>query len=124
MYCFDCSRDPDWIDVKLAQAKYLLSRLSQFREHVSSKFSCIPPVIVAGDFNSTPGDEVWFTLPFHFSPIFHRSCLSQNKTEKEKIKHGFHDITTPSSLASVFFYDGSQLKPNHQALYFVCVFFL
>lgn len=51
-------RDPEWADVKLAQAKYLLSRLAQFRTKVSDKFESIPPVIVAGDFNSVPGDKV------------------------------------------------------------------
>ncbi|WOL09505.1 carbon catabolite repressor protein [Canna indica] len=51
--------DPNWADVKLAQAKYLLSRLSQFKELISNKFTCIPSVLVAGDFNSTPGDEVY-----------------------------------------------------------------
>ncbi|XP_072962728.1 carbon catabolite repressor protein 4 homolog 4 isoform X2 [Typha angustifolia] len=51
--------DPDWADVKLAQAKYLVSRLSQFKALVSVKFNCTPSVIVAGDFNSTPGDEVY-----------------------------------------------------------------
>ncbi|KAI6701864.1 hypothetical protein NL676_011000 [Syzygium grande] len=51
--------DPKWADVKLAQAKYLLSRLAQFRDLVSEKFDCIPSVIVAGDFNSTPGDKVY-----------------------------------------------------------------
>ncbi|XP_030553167.1 carbon catabolite repressor protein 4 homolog 4 isoform X2 [Rhodamnia argentea] len=54
--------DPKWADVKLAQAKYLLSRLAQFRDLVSDKFDCIPAVIVAGDFNSTPGDEVYQCL--------------------------------------------------------------
>uniref|UniRef100_A0A7C9E2T8 Poly(A)-specific ribonuclease n=1 Tax=Opuntia streptacantha TaxID=393608 RepID=A0A7C9E2T8_OPUST len=51
--------DPEWIDVKLAQAKYLLSRLGQFRTLVSEKIECIPSVIVTGDFNSTPGDQVY-----------------------------------------------------------------
>ncbi|CAL9776632.1 unnamed protein product [Musa acuminata subsp. burmannicoides] len=51
--------DPNWADIKLAQVKYLLSRLSQFKELVSNKFTCIPSVLVAGDFNSTPGDEVY-----------------------------------------------------------------
>ncbi|KAI3439733.1 Endo/exonuclease/phosphatase domain-containing protein [Psidium guajava] len=51
--------DPKWADVKLAQAKYLLSRLAQFRDLVSDKFDCIPAVTVAGDFNSTPGDTVY-----------------------------------------------------------------
>ncbi|KAG6687568.1 hypothetical protein I3842_11G078400 [Carya illinoinensis] len=51
--------DPEWADVKLAQAKYLLSRLAQFKELVSNRLECIPSVIVAGDFNSTPGDKVY-----------------------------------------------------------------
>ncbi|XP_021768386.1 carbon catabolite repressor protein 4 homolog 4-like isoform X1 [Chenopodium quinoa] len=51
--------DPKWADVKLAQAKYLLSRLDQFKTLVSEKFECIPSVILTGDFNSTPGDQVY-----------------------------------------------------------------
>ncbi|XP_020247689.1 carbon catabolite repressor protein 4 homolog 4-like isoform X2 [Asparagus officinalis] len=51
--------DPEWIDVKLAQVKYLLLRLTQFKELVSNKYCCTPSVIVTGDFNSTPGDEVY-----------------------------------------------------------------
>jgi CCR4-NOT transcription complex subunit 6 len=51
-------RDPEWADVKLAQVKYLLSRLSAFRELVASRFNSMPSVIAVGDFNSTPGDQV------------------------------------------------------------------
>lgn len=51
--------DPEWADVKLAQAKYLLSRLAQFKTLVSNRLECTPSVIVAGDFNSTPGDKVY-----------------------------------------------------------------
>ncbi|CAN4128311.1 unnamed protein product [Withania somnifera] len=51
--------DPELADVKLAQAKYLLSRLTQFKLLVSDKFDCSPSVIVAGDFNSLPGDQVY-----------------------------------------------------------------
>ncbi|CAI8588351.1 unnamed protein product [Vicia faba] len=51
--------NPEWADVKLAQAKYLLSRLSQFKTLVSDRFECTPEVIVAGDFNSQPGDPVY-----------------------------------------------------------------
>ncbi|RDX78590.1 Carbon catabolite repressor protein 4-like 4 [Mucuna pruriens] len=54
-----CPRDPEWADVKLAQAKYLLSRLAKFKTLVSERLECIPEVIVAGDFNSTPGDMVY-----------------------------------------------------------------
>ncbi|CAK9180015.1 unnamed protein product [Ilex paraguariensis] len=60
LYCIElcCSRDPEWADVKLAQAKYLLSRLAQFKMLLSHKFESTPSVIVAGDFNSVPGDKV------------------------------------------------------------------
>ncbi|KAI9083909.1 hypothetical protein K1719_034167 [Acacia pycnantha] len=51
--------DPEWADVKLAQAKYLLSRLAQFKTLVSERFECVPNVLVAGDFNSIPGDMVY-----------------------------------------------------------------
>ncbi|XP_047322243.1 carbon catabolite repressor protein 4 homolog 4 isoform X2 [Impatiens glandulifera] len=51
--------DPEWADVKLAQAKYLVFRLYKFKERISNEFNCAPPVIVAGDFNSTPGDKVY-----------------------------------------------------------------
>ncbi|XP_019423636.1 PREDICTED: carbon catabolite repressor protein 4 homolog 4 isoform X1 [Lupinus angustifolius] len=51
--------DPELADVKLAQAEYLLSRLAQFRTLVSDRYECIPEVIVAGDFNSQPGDMVY-----------------------------------------------------------------
>ncbi|KAE8813284.1 carbon catabolite repressor protein 44-like [Hordeum vulgare] len=51
--------DPEWIDVKLAQAKYLLSKVSEFEKIISNKFTCKPSVIIAGDFNSTPGDKVY-----------------------------------------------------------------
>lgn len=51
--------DPEWADVKIAQVKYLLSRLSQFKTLVSDRYECKPEVIVAGDFNSQPGDPVY-----------------------------------------------------------------
>ncbi|XP_024992001.1 carbon catabolite repressor protein 4 homolog 4 isoform X1 [Cynara cardunculus var. scolymus] len=51
--------DPEWADVKLAQAKYLLSRVAQFKKMVSEKFECTPSVLIAGDFNSVPGDKVY-----------------------------------------------------------------
>ncbi|KAG5069539.1 hypothetical protein JHK85_001916 [Glycine max] len=52
-------KDPDWADVKLAQAKYLLSRIAKFKTLISDRYECIPEVILAGDFNSTPGDMVY-----------------------------------------------------------------
>ncbi|KAE8657197.1 Carbon catabolite repressor protein 4-like protein 4 [Hibiscus syriacus] len=51
--------DPEWADVKLAQAKYLLARLSQFKTRVTDRFERTPSVILCGDFNSTPGDKVY-----------------------------------------------------------------
>ncbi|GJW58127.1 DNAse I-like superfamily protein [Tanacetum coccineum] len=51
--------DPEWADVKLAQAKYLLSRVDQFKNMVSEKFECTPSLLIAGDFNSVPGDKVY-----------------------------------------------------------------
>ncbi|XP_076922834.1 carbon catabolite repressor protein 4 homolog 4-like [Bidens hawaiensis] len=51
--------DPEWTDVKLAQAKYLLSRVARFKKMVSDKFECTPSVLIAGDFNSVPGDKVY-----------------------------------------------------------------
>ncbi|CAN1140593.1 Carbon catabolite repressor protein 4 homolog 4 [Linum perenne] len=51
--------DPEWADVKLTQAKYLLSRLAKFKMLVSERFECAPSVILAGDFNSIPGDKVY-----------------------------------------------------------------
>lgn len=51
-------RDPEWTDVKLAQVKYLLSRLARFKEVASNKFGCTSSVVLCGDFNSTPGDKV------------------------------------------------------------------
>lgn len=51
--------DPEWADVKLAQAKYLLSRVAQFKKMLSEKFECKPSVLIAGDFNSIPGDKVY-----------------------------------------------------------------
>ncbi|PWA90385.1 DNAse I-like superfamily protein [Artemisia annua] len=49
---------PEWADVKLAQAKYLLSRVAQFKKMVSEKFECTPSLLIAGDFNSVPRDKV------------------------------------------------------------------
>ncbi|KAL1804253.1 hypothetical protein ACET3Z_032900 [Daucus carota] len=51
--------DPKWADVKLAQVKYLLSRLAKFKTLVSDKFDSEPSVLLSGDFNSVPGDKVY-----------------------------------------------------------------
>ncbi|XP_034676095.1 carbon catabolite repressor protein 4 homolog 4 isoform X4 [Vitis riparia] len=67
--------DPEWADVKLAQAKYLLSRLAQFKTAVSDKFECTPSVLVAGDFNSIPGDKVYQYLVSGNSSVPQLECL-------------------------------------------------
>lgn len=62
--------------MKLAQVKYLQYRLAQFKATVSNKFNCMPSVIVAGDFNSTPGDEVCFIMAHLFKNKKHISLLN------------------------------------------------
>lgn len=59
-YCvfFFLYRDPHFTDVKVAQAKYLVSRLSQFQKKLFKKLNYIPAVIVCGDFNSMPENGV------------------------------------------------------------------
>lgn len=64
MYIVISVRDPELADVKLAQAKYLLSRLAQFKTLVSDRHECAPSVFLAGDFNSVPNDKV--SIIFHF----------------------------------------------------------
>ncbi|KAJ0230992.1 Carbon catabolite repressor protein 4 4 [Hirschfeldia incana] len=54
--------DPELADVKLAQAKYLLSRLAQFKKLISDEFECKPSLLLSGDFNSIPGDKVYSYL--------------------------------------------------------------
>ncbi|CAN7044896.1 unnamed protein product [Brassica oleracea var. botrytis] len=54
--------DPELADVKLAQAKYLLSRLDQFKTLISNEFECTPSLLLSGDFNSIPGDKVYSYL--------------------------------------------------------------
>ncbi|KAL5565490.1 hypothetical protein UlMin_028654 [Ulmus minor] len=81
--------DPELADVKLAQAKYLLSRVTQFRQLVSDRFKCAPSVFVAGDFNSTPGDKVYEYL---------NSC---NSSDSQRTKQeDFEDAPIP--LCSVY----------------------
>ena len=52
--------DPKYADVKLAQARRLLGEVELFLESNSPVSSV--PVIVAGDYNSTPGSEVHSTM--------------------------------------------------------------
>nr|GEZ62893.1 hypothetical protein [Tanacetum cinerariifolium] len=49
----------EWATVKLAQAKYFLSRVARFKKMVSEKFKCTPSVLIAGDFNSVPESQVY-----------------------------------------------------------------
>ncbi|KAM7277345.1 hypothetical protein ACFE04_019211 [Oxalis oulophora] len=69
--------DPELADVKLAQAKYLLSRLAQFKTMVSDRFESTPSVIVAGDFNSIPGDKVYQYLTSGNSPTLSAECFEE-----------------------------------------------
>ncbi|CAM8883135.1 unnamed protein product [Rhodiola kirilowii] len=70
--------DPEWADVKLAQVKYLLSRLDTFKNLVADKFECDPSVIVTGDFNSTPGDKVYqYLTSGDPSSASHPQCLDE-----------------------------------------------
>eukprot|EP01018_Ginkgo_biloba_P008048 Gb_28232 [translate_table: standard] len=74
-------RDPEWADVKLAQAKYLLLRLAQFQDTVSERFSSKPLIIVMGDFNSTPGDEVYQYITSGTTPCEKGSSCIANVLE-------------------------------------------
>ncbi|XP_052155907.1 carbon catabolite repressor protein 4 homolog 4-like [Oryza glaberrima] len=107
--------DPEWIDVKLAQAKYLLSRVTQFEKLISNKFNCKPSVMIAGDFNSTPGDKVYNYLVSANSdstdeaPIKLRSLYAANGGEPE-----FTNCTPgfTGTLDYIFLSDGSSVKPT------------
>jgi hypothetical protein len=58
-----CTRDPEWADVKLAQARYLLLQIVKFQHNLSGKLGSNPLVLVCGDYNSTPGDQVrWLSV--------------------------------------------------------------
>ncbi|KAK1696884.1 hypothetical protein QYE76_013581 [Lolium multiflorum] len=108
--------DPAWIDVKLAQAKYLLSKVSEFENVISNKFTCKPSVIIAGDFNSTPGDKVYNYLVSANSestdevPLKLRSLYAANGGEPEYTNYtpGF-----TGTLDYIFLLDsGSSVKPT------------
>ncbi|XP_058086944.1 carbon catabolite repressor protein 4 homolog 4 [Magnolia sinica] len=112
--------DPEWADVKLAQVKYLLQRLSQFKAMVSNKFNCTPSVIVAGDFNSTPEDTVYQYLVSRSS-----STISPTDSDEERPMplcslHAFIGGEPPftnctpdftGTLDYIFFSDSGSLKP-------------
>lgn len=51
--------DPEWADVKLAQARYLLLQIVKFQQGLCSKLDSNPLLLVCGDYNSTPGDQVY-----------------------------------------------------------------
>ncbi|KAK9277280.1 hypothetical protein L1049_006820 [Liquidambar formosana] len=73
--------DPEWADVKLAQAKYLLSRLAQFKTLISNRYECTPSVIVTGDFNSIPGDKVYeYLILGNSSSVLVEECLEELPT--------------------------------------------
>ncbi|KAG2627832.1 hypothetical protein PVAP13_3KG263938 [Panicum virgatum] len=107
--------DPEWIDVKLAQAKYLLSRVSQFEQLISNKFNCKPSVIITGDFNSTPGDKVYnYLLSANLestdeAPIKLCSLYAANGGEPEFTNYtpGF-----TGTLDYIFLSNSSSIKPT------------
>ncbi|CAN1140589.1 Carbon catabolite repressor protein 4 homolog 4 [Linum perenne] len=113
--------DPEWADVKLAQAKYLLSRLAKFKMLVSERFECAPSVILAGDFNSIPGDKVYQYLVSGDAldstpsvecvdelPIPLRSLYADTRGEPP-FTNCTPDFT--NTLDYIFFSPGDQLKP-------------
>eukprot|EP00245_Coleochaete_scutata_P004697 TRINITY_DN1753_c1_g1_i1.p1 TRINITY_DN1753_c1_g1~~TRINITY_DN1753_c1_g1_i1.p1 ORF type:complete len:392 (-),score=44.80 TRINITY_DN1753_c1_g1_i1:60-1235(-) len=51
--------DPELADVKLAQARHLVSSLEDFQHQLGATSARPIPVIVGGDFNSQPGDKVY-----------------------------------------------------------------
>ncbi|EMS64502.1 hypothetical protein TRIUR3_18641 [Triticum urartu] len=107
--------DPEWIDVKLAQAKYLLSKVSEFEKIIANKFTCKPSVIIAGDFNSTPGDKVYNYLVSAGSEstdealIKLRSLYAENGGEPE-----FTNCTPgfTGTLDYIFLSEGGSIKPT------------
>ena len=46
------------MDVKLAQANYLIKCVLDFQSKLENNLNVKIPVIISGDFNSTPGDKV------------------------------------------------------------------
>ncbi|KAM3410231.1 hypothetical protein ACQJBY_002444 [Aegilops geniculata] len=107
--------DPEWIDVKLAQAKYLLSKVSEFEKIIANKFTCKPSVIIAGDFNSTPGDKVYNYLVSASSEstdealVKLRSLYAENGGEPE-----FTNCTPgfTGTLDYIFLSEGGSIKPT------------
>ncbi|XP_062077069.1 carbon catabolite repressor protein 4 homolog 4-like isoform X2 [Humulus lupulus] len=114
--------DPAWADVKLAQAKYLVSRLAQFKALVSKKFNCASSLFLAGDFNSIPGDKVYQYLSscnessssetmqedHENGPI--RLCSVYNITKGEpKFTNCTPDFT--NTLDYIFFCPSDSIKP-------------
>lgn len=114
--------DPEWEDVKLAQAKYLLLRLAQFKALVSERFKCASSLIVAGDFNSTPGDKVYECLvsgnllsssgttaeQLEDAPIPLRSAYGSTRGEP-KFTNCTPDFT--DTLDYIFFSPSDSIKP-------------
>ncbi|XP_011624111.1 carbon catabolite repressor protein 4 homolog 4 isoform X2 [Amborella trichopoda] len=107
--------DPEWPEVKIAQAKYLLSRVKKFRDDVSKKYDCAPPVIISGDFNSLPGSEVYTCML--------SGMTSTSEGESQLPLNSLHAflggepaLTTCSpdftgTLDYIFFSDSDSLKP-------------
>ncbi|KAH8966345.1 hypothetical protein BDL97_03G020800 [Sphagnum fallax] len=94
--------DPEWPDVKLAQACYLLSWLVKFKESIQSKSDSPPLLVITGDYNSLPGDQVYNYLT---------SGLEENDTSqqhtRERRRDDFEDKLLNVMPGPVQFQDSS-----------------
>ncbi|KAH9567187.1 hypothetical protein CY35_03G017900 [Sphagnum magellanicum] len=94
--------DPEWPDVKLAQACYLLSWLVKFKESIQSKSDSPPLLVITGDYNSLPGDQVYNYLT---------SGLEENDTSqqhtRERRRDDFEDKLLNVLPSPVQFQDSS-----------------
>ncbi|XP_044450209.1 carbon catabolite repressor protein 4 homolog 4 isoform X2 [Aegilops tauschii subsp. strangulata] len=107
--------DPEWIDVKLAQAKYLLSKVSEFEKIIANKFTCKPSVIIAGDFNSTPGDKVYNYLVSASSESTDEALIKLHSLYAENGGEPEFTNCTPGftgTLDYIFLSEGGSVKPT------------
>ncbi|KAJ3681584.1 hypothetical protein LUZ60_014157 [Juncus effusus] len=107
--------DPEWADVKLAQVKYLLSRVSKFRENISRELSINTnklPVIITGDFNSIPGDQVYkYITSEEESPIKLYSLYGSNGGEPK-----FTNYTPGFTGTLDYIFLSENIKNNNELL--------
>lgn len=80
--------DPDWVDVKLAQAKHLVGCVSKFQALLETRLCSKIPVIICGDFNSMPGDQVYNYLTLRDS-VDKTLSESEASVSEEEGKQGW-----------------------------------